>query len=407
MRVENNLDMSGEVARIGFPLGKEPAGDFGTAQTPAAERIRGELCKGVFLSDYHVEQVAGAHSPARFTIFCDETNSMWRVGATELTIARLFDGVRTYDEIAATLRSDHRINISTEKLKVFEERLIKLGLLRGGPDEKPPFNPLTSFNFGWLQPLLVIRLLRLRPEPMLTRLLHYCPWLVSSFMLWIGVGLSLIGAGIVLSDYQRFSTSAVSTISSWWLVWTYVIICLSGIFHEGGHALCCKAFKTRVHEVGFMIYFLVPFAWTTPNQRDWDQLKSRERVMTILAGPLGSLALAGPAAILWRLSPPESFAQHFGSCGVLAAVFGATLTFLPFVNGDGQLLLAEVFHQPNLKRDSFTYLRTLTSKRKRSQNHSLSKRRRVLFLFVALGTLITGWLAVGGIVLAIVLIVWW
>ena len=154
-----------------------------------------------------------------------------------------------------------------------------------------------------------------------------------------------------------------------------------------------------------MIYFLVPFAWTTPNQRAWAQLKSRERVMTILAGPLGSLALAGPAAILWSLSPPESFAQHLGACGVLAAVFGATFTFLPFVNGDGHLLLAEFFHLPNLKKDSFNYLRTLLSKRKRSQNRLLTKRRRLLFLFVALGTLITGWLAIGSIVLAIVILI--
>src|SRR5215207_2014220 len=330
-----------------------------------------ESCKGVFLSDYHVEQTDGARSAARFIIFSAQTNSTWRLGATELTVAKLFDGVRTYDEIAATLRSDQQVNISAEKLKAFEERLIKIRLLKVGTDESPRLDPLTSFNFGLLQPLLVIRLLRLKPEAMLTRLVHYCPWLTSSFMLWLAVALSLIGLGIVLSNYPQFSGSVVNALSGWWWVWLYVIISLSGIFHEGGHALSCKAYNVRIHEVGFMIYFLVPFAWTTPNQRDWGQLKSRERVMTILAGPLGSLALAGPAAILMRRPPPESFGHHLGVTGVIAGVFGATLTLLPFVNGDGHLLLAELFHLPNLKKDSFNYLRTLLSKRKGTQDHLL------------------------------------
>ena len=381
-----------------FPQSKEPAGDFRIAMPE-------ESCKGVFLSDYHVEQAVGTQGAVRFIIFCAETNSTWRVGATELTVAKLFDGLRTYDEIAATLRTDHKVNISTEKLKAFEERLLKLRLLRARTDERPLVHPLSSFNFGLLQPLLVIPLLRLRPEPMLTRLVHHFPLLVSSFMLWIAIGLSLIGAGIVLSDYQRFSISIVNTLSGWWWAWLYLIISLSGIFHEGGHALCSKAFKVRIHEVGFMIYFLIPFAWTTPNQRDLAQLKSHERVMTIIAGPLGSLALIGPAAILWSLSPPESFGHHLGVCGVVAAVFGATLTLLPFVNGDGHLLLAEFFHQPNLKRDSFNYLRTLFSNKERSGHHLLTRRQRVLFLFVALGSLITGWLALGGIVLAIVMLI--
>ena len=388
-----------------FPQSKELEGDFGTEQSIAAEAMPEESCKGVFPSDYHVEQAVDTQSPRRFIIFCAETNLTWRVGATELTVAKLFDGLRTYDEIATVLRTDHKVNISTEKLKAFEERLIKLRLLRTRADERPLVHPLSSFNFGWLQPLLVIPLLRFRPEPMLTRLVHHCPLLVSNFMWWIAVGLSLIGAGIVLSDYQRFLTSIVSTLSGWWWAWLYLIISLSGIFHEGGHALCSKAFKVRIHEVGFMIYFLMPFAWTTPNQRDLAQLKSHERVMTILAGPLGSLALIGPAAILWSLSPSESFGHHLGVCGVLAAVFGATLTLLPFVNGDGHLLLAEFFRQPNLKRDSFNYLRTFISKKERSRNHLLTRRRRVLFLFIALGSLITGWLALGSIVLAIVMLI--
>src|ERR1044071_7458281 len=125
-----------------FPQSKELEGDFGTEQSIAAEAMPEESCKGVFPSDYHVEQAVDTQSAIRFLIFCAETNLTWRVGATELTVAKLFDGLRTYDEIATVLRTDHKVNISTEKLKAFEERLIKFRLLRTHADERPLVHPL-------------------------------------------------------------------------------------------------------------------------------------------------------------------------------------------------------------------------------------------------------------------------
>lgn len=370
------------------------------ARDTSGARVAGapakESCRGLFPPHYEVERAAGGDGAARFIVTDAETNLSWGLGAAELTVARLFDASRTYEEIAATLRSAHRVNTSTEQLMTFERRLIKLGVLRGGSDAAPPVDPLSGVNFGPLHSLLVITLLRLNPEPTLTRLVSRCPWVVSGLMTWAALVISAAGIGVILYHRQIIGESLASTVSGWWwLLWLYLIISASGIFHEGGHMLCCKAFNVRTHNAGFMIYFFLPFAWTTPNQSDWGRLSPRGRVLTTLAGPLGSLTFGGLSSILWGLAPAGSIGQHLGVYGVIAGAYGAGLTLLPFLNGDGYILLTELFRLPNLRSKSFNYLKSLLPGGVKYRSRPLRRRTRVLYLFVALGTL-AGWLALGG-----------
>lgn len=358
-------------------------------------------CRGRFPSHYEVERMPG-DGAARFVVTDAETNASWGVGAAELAVAKLFDASRTYEEIAATLRAVRRVSISAEQLMAFERRLLKLGILRAGTDDARPLDPLSRVNFGPLHSLLVIPLLRLNLEPTLARLASRHPWIVSRLVSWAAVAISAAGVAVILHDPRGFGESLAGTVAGWWWVWLYLIVSASGVFHEGGHLLCCKAFKVRTHEVGFMIYFLLPFAWTTPNQGDWGRLSTRGRVYTTLAGPLGSLCFGGLSSILWGLAPANSTGARLGVCGVIAGAFGAGLTLSPFLNGDGYLLLTELCHLPNLRSNSFKYLKSLLPGGEGYRGRPLRRRTRVLYLFVALGTL-AGWLALVSVVVMTVL----
>jgi putative peptide zinc metalloprotease protein len=184
----------------------------------------------------------------------------------------------------------------------------------------------------------------------------------------------------------------------------FLLLGLQGVFHEGGHALGCKAFGVRVHEVGLAIYFFLLTAWTRPIQRQWNRLPKAQRLETILLGPFGSLLVGALGVLVWRLSPHGSVPGRLGMLAALSTPISTVPTMLPVFNGDGYLLLTEYFNRPGLRRRSWAYLRErLSRKGGRPGQHAreLPRAERRLYLFVSIGTLLglVGiWLALFGLV---------
>ena len=121
------------------------------------------------------------------------------------------------------------------------------------------------------------------------------------------------------------------------------------------------------------------------------------RMVAILAGPFASQALAGIGLGLMMVAAQGSTASTIGVVLAVAGLFGAIVTLLPFLNGDGYLLLVEVFRLPNLRRRSFEHLRRVAGLKRGGAGPSPAQTtamaaggRGALYLFVAIGTII-GW----------------
>jgi putative peptide zinc metalloprotease protein len=130
----------------------------------------------------------------------------------------------------------------------------------------------------------------------------------------------------------------------------------SAVFHEGGHALACHRYAVGVERIGIGLRWLVPFAWTRPDQDAWRQLPGRARVVTAVAGPLGSLLFAALGGTLWYAAHDVEALRLAGLYSVVAGTVGMAPTLVPTFEGDAYLLLEMWLGRPNLRQRSFEHL---------------------------------------------------
>ncbi|MFD7657757.1 site-2 protease family protein, partial [Actinosynnema sp. NPDC059797] len=157
--------------------------------------------------------------------------------------------------------------------------------------------------------------------------------------------------------FDEFAAAVPAALRGWGLVGLLVVTVLSSVFHEGGHALACRAYGVPVREVGLGLRSLAVFAWTEPDRRRWDALPPRRKLVTVAAGPLGSLCYAGLGALLWATAPGP--AAVVGVWLVLAGTVCVVPTLLPSFDGDAYLLLTCLPGLGNLRSRSFAALRGL------------------------------------------------
>lgn len=158
------------------------------------------------------------------------------------------------------------------------------------------------------------------------------------------------------------------------------------IVHEFSHAIVCKRYGGRVHEIGVMFYYASLCAFTDTTDA-WMFKNKWHRVMVSLAGPLSTLILACLFGWGWVLS------IHWG-VQILSHIFGAIflvgmlqvfITFIPFIESDGYYMLVDILEMPNLRGKSFSYLSSLAgSFLKAKPKPHVPKRERVIYLIYSL-----------------------
>lgn len=308
--------------------------------TPVGAAVRGR-----FPPRMRVE----AAGPGRHTLTDPRTRAQWALGAAELAVARRFDGRTTYTAIAEDLHRVGGRRISPDKLRAFEARLLGLGVLEDAtrPRLAQRLARLERVDFGAVD-----------PTPALDAVLRRAPWLVRGpavAAMVAGVAAALAG---LLARLPEFAAAVPSALRGWGLLWMVVVITASSVFHEGGHALACRAFGVPVREVGIGLRSLVVFAWTEPDQRRWAALGRGPRLVTVAAGPLGSLVFGSLGAALWLAPLPEP-ARTAGVFMALAGTVCMVPTLLPVFDGDAYLLLTGLPGCANLRSRSFAHVRGL------------------------------------------------
>lgn len=290
----------------------------------------------------------------RFTVHRPDTRARWSLGGAELRVARMFDGERTYAAIGAELRRSDRRAASVASLRSFEERLIALGLLDAGPRPTP-----AARMWRRVVSLDRIDLGSYDPTPLLDAVSRRAPRAVL-FGAAVCTAAGLGALGLLLTRLGPFLHGVPGTLRGWGLPGLYAVCAFSSVFHEGGHAVACRAYGVPVRQVGLGLRTLVVFAWTTPDERRWDGLRRSRQLVTIAAGPLGSLLFAGIGAALW-LAPLGAPADALGTLVVLAGTVCLLPTLSPSFDGDAYLILTGVCGRPNLRSRSYAHVRSLLS----------------------------------------------
>lgn len=201
-----------------------------------------------------------------------------------------------------------------------------------------------------LQNPLFIRLPGWDPTRFLDALMPWMNWISSP----VTVGLSTLCVGAAIAIFTMQFDGVGSRLPSlqsfmhpdqWWIF--LVVLGVTKVLHELGHAVVCRRLGAEVKQMGVLLmcgmpclYCDVSDAWRLPRRRD--------RLLVSAAGMIVEVVLASAATLLWWNATPGLFRS---TCFFVMAI-GSVNTLLvngnPLLRYDGYYLLADATGTVNL-----------------------------------------------------------
>jgi putative peptide zinc metalloprotease protein len=274
----------------------------------------------------------------------------------------LFDGTRTYDEIAAIHTSRTSVLYTADHVREYAEALAGTPLWYRTPQEQNialweklkeerRHRSQTRSRFG---NLAEITFSAWDPNKFLTKAHEKLRWLFTPGFLVFNALLLGFTAYIWIDrwgeigrdslEYYTFTHKGFTDIVEFW-----VLIFFAGLLHETSHGLCCKHTGGEVHRMGFLLIYLSPCFFCDTTEA-WVFGSKWQRIMTMFAGLWSELILCGFATLAWWGLPPGGSVHEISYKIILIAGLAPLLINLnPLVKLDGYYILTELLEISELK----------------------------------------------------------
>jgi putative peptide zinc metalloprotease protein len=302
-------------------------------------------------------------------VYQRSTANLLRLKPTQWQLARLFDGARSYEEIAAAFEAETGIPLSADEARTFAENMDEGGFWYKNPQEK---------NIAMNEKLAAQRSRRVQshssfnvahlsfsawdPDRYLTRLEQkigkyvYNRWMVlAAVLLFLFEAVvftakwSVFGPDILL--YYDFGKKTFSDLVEFWLL-LFVI----GFVHESAHGLTCKHYGGEVHNMGLMFLYFTPCFFVDVTE-SWISASRLQRMATIIAGIWIEMIFCGVATIIWMNTQAGEWMNDFSYKLILLTGLAVVVINLnPLIKLDGYYFFTEWVRVPDLKERSTSFL---------------------------------------------------
>jgi putative peptide zinc metalloprotease protein len=303
----------------------------------------------------HIEEGAPmflAHVPGSTNIF--------RLTPEQWKLTHLFDGQRSYAEIAELFLAETAIQLSAEDIRSFAEMMQDSNFWYQSPQEQ---------NIALMQKLRARRKKQKKSRAgdvahivvahwdadVLVDIGHrnlqffYTPWftaLTLVFFAFMGyiffTHWSQIGADTL--EYYTFTDKSAADLAEFW-----VLFLIMAFFHESAHALTCKHYGGGVHSTGFHLIYLTP-AFFVDVTEAWVYANRFQRVVTMLAGIWTELIICAAATVVWWGTPPGGPIHDLAYKIILITGVAVVLMNLnPLIELDGYYILSETLGIDEIK----------------------------------------------------------
>jgi putative peptide zinc metalloprotease protein len=285
------------------------------------------------------------------------TRRFFRLKAHEYFIARNLDGETPLEEIQARFESEFKVPLAMPALLRFIERTRALCLLEEGltAAETARRQRGASAEERLATRLLQLKLKAVDPDRFLSVLLPYVrPFLTRGFLAVAGV-LTAVAIGITIARWDVY-TIQVRGFFRPEAIPTFILVAMVvTVLHELAHGFTCKRFGGEVHEMGFLLIYLMPAFYCNVSD-SWLFKDRSQRLWVSAAGTVFQLFLYALAAIGWVFLKPDTWLSE--ACAMMIGIAGLTalLNFNPLIKLDGYYLLSDFLEMPNLRKRAFGYL---------------------------------------------------
>jgi putative peptide zinc metalloprotease protein len=302
-------------------------------------------------------------------VLCRDNSNFFRLPPGQWDLVQLFDGVRSYEEIAELHAEQSGESFSAEELRAFAEGMGEFDFWYKSPQEK---------NLAMSERLMAQRSRRAQrtskislahisfsgwdPDRYLTGLDKIAGRLIYSRWSLVGVLLlfafetfvfiahwNVIGPDIPL--YYNFSNKTFADFAEFW-----ILLFILGFIHETAHGLTCKHYGGEVHSMGLMFLYLTP-AFFVDVTETWISATRIQRLATIIAGIWIEMVVCGLAMLVWTNTAPGLWLHDLMYKVILiTGVAVVVMNLNPLLKLDGYYFLTELIGIPDLKETSTAFV---------------------------------------------------
>jgi putative peptide zinc metalloprotease protein len=297
-------------------------------------------------------------------------DAMYTLPKANWQLAQLFDGNRSYEEIAKTYSAWTGAEYSVDEIREFAASLEDDKFWYRTPQEKNALlmqqdadkrrKALRAKKSKWGD-LAEISFPAINPDKFLTRLYNYTSfiytwWFTLVTLVFFGImlGITIAHWGEIGRDTLRFFNF---TQKSWGEAAAFYVVALVSLcWHEIGHGHACKHYGGRVPAMGFLLIYLTPAFYT--DTTEGDVLASRyQRMVIALAGMWSELYICAAATIIWWLSAPDTTLHSVAYMMMLiTGIASVLINFNPLIKLDGYYVMSEILGLIDLKENSTAFV---------------------------------------------------
>ena len=321
----------------------------------------------------HPKHVAREHQeregPLVMVLVPNGSNCFFRFNPLQYKLAVLFDGERSYRDVADAFTQQTGILLEESMVREFADNLEKSDFWYRTPQEQSvQFCEMLvderrkkikrKRDFGDLS---IVELVYFDPDKYLTWIhgklkFIYTPWFAAWSVFMMFVALLILGAhwGEFWSDSVKFYNLPAKSIGD--VIEFFAIFVFLGAFHETAHGMTCKHFGGESHRMGVFMIYLVPGVFCEVHEVYVYGGRSA-RLLTIASGVISEIILCQYFAVVWWLTPLDSWIHVFCYKLILSGgIFCLLINWNPLSKMDGYYLFCEIFRFWDLKGLSSAFL---------------------------------------------------
>jgi len=302
-------------------------------------------------------------------VYIPSSGYMFKLAPGQWALAQLFDGTRSYSEIAELYSQQTGESYDQQAIFEFSSELETAGFWYRTAQEKNVLLLLQSKEErrknlkakNRFSDLSIIIFPAYNPDRWLTKLHAKTQFIYTRWFTVLTVFAFLFTAGLTVShwaeigrDTAQFYNFSDKTFGD--IVILYVLGMFVVAVHEYAHAHACKHCGGRVPAMGFALIFLTPAFYTDTTEGAVMGSRS-ERLVIALAGIWSELMLCSIATPVWWLTEPGTVI-HEGAyfMMMLTGIVSLIVNWNPLMKLDGYHMLCEIIGIAELKEDSTVYL---------------------------------------------------
>jgi putative peptide zinc metalloprotease protein len=333
-------------------------------------------------------------------IYVPSADGMYTFPLSHWKLAQLFDGVRSYEQIAQMYSQENGVEYDAAAVREFAGELEagsfwyrtqqekNILLLQQSVDERR--KKLKSHN-KWTD-LSDVTFPAFNPDRFLTWLYGKTKFIYTPWFTILTLILFAFCAGLTISHWREIGQDMLEFYNfsnkSWGDVFTLYTLGMGVVaVHELAHAHACKHCGGHVRSMGFALVYLTPAFYTDTTEGAVLGTRS-QRLVIYVAGIWSELIMCSIATPIWWGTPPETLV-HDGAYFVMmmTGIMSVVLNWNPLMKLDGYFMLCEIVGIPDIKEDSTAFVSAWVRKhiwRLPAEVPYVPRRRRIGFAIYAL-----------------------